>query len=112
MEPANTLSISDIAGLLSTHARSGRSPEGMASQRQKPNYYRLDVRFGSLAAAPPARWRVRFTPESCRGCRRWSRQLWANSGHPLLGNQGRDIVRPSAVWAFSQIQKRLPFTEV
>src|SRR5271166_230096 len=40
----------------------------------------VDVRFGSLAAAAPSKWNVRFTPESCRGCRRPARQLWAKSG--------------------------------
>jgi hypothetical protein len=38
------------------------------------------VRFGSLAAAPADGGHVRFTPESCRGCRRPARQLRAKSG--------------------------------
>ena len=38
-----------------------------------------DVRFGSLSAATGRTLDVRFTPESCRGCRRPARQLRAKS---------------------------------
>jgi hypothetical protein len=34
-----------------------------------------DVRFGSITAALPPKWRVRFTPKSCRDIRSPSRQL-------------------------------------
>jgi hypothetical protein len=39
-----------------------------------------DVRFGSITAALPPKWRVRFTPKSCRDIRSPSRQLRAKSG--------------------------------
>ena len=41
-----------------------------------------NVRFGSITAALPPKWRVRFTPKSCRDIRSPSRQLRAISGHP------------------------------
>jgi hypothetical protein len=37
------------------------------------------VAFGSLAAAAAEICGVRFTPESCRGCRRMARRLKANN---------------------------------
>ena len=59
---------------------------------------------GSLAAAARSSWDVRFTPNSCRGCRRPARQLRAISGHRATysitssaraSNDG-GTVRPSA----------------
>jgi hypothetical protein len=43
-----------------------------------------EVRFGSLAAAARSKWGVRFTPESCRGCRRPACLLWAMSDHLVV----------------------------
>jgi hypothetical protein len=61
--------------------RTGRSREQMslwlAGYPKTPGF---DVRFGSLAAAARSKWDVRFTPESCRGCRRPARPLWAKTG--------------------------------
>jgi hypothetical protein len=47
-----------------------------------------DVRFGSSAATARSKWRVRFTPESCRGRRLPPRQLRAKSRQSALQHNG------------------------
>jgi hypothetical protein len=48
----------------------------------------LDVRSGSLAATARSNWDVRFTPESCRGCCRLARPLWAITDQVKASNKG------------------------
>jgi hypothetical protein len=57
----------------------------------------VDVRFGSLAAAAQSSCDVRFTPNSCRGCRRSARPLWARSGLPHRSKKASYSITSSAM---------------
>ena len=74
---------------------------------------KFNFRNGSLAAATTDGDRVRFTPESCRGFRRGTRQLSAMSSHgsPFSALRG-ELPAPGAISFFKPLeyaQTRLPW---
>jgi hypothetical protein len=68
----------DGKGQSALYIGTNRQSGTIAEHRELLN---ANVRFGSLAAAPAVRSRVRFPPNSGHELRRSSRPLWARSGH-------------------------------
>jgi hypothetical protein len=57
--------------------------------------------------AQRSNWDVRFTPESCRGCPRPARSLWATSGHDSRSLMHRRCVSGAAQQFADQLDRAL-----